>query len=408
MNTVKDIHVSVDVGCHAHRVAVGLSTGELIDEFDLAHQPEGFKSFFDRVDRCQRRYGGAVSVAMEGYNGWARPLDSLVRAHGYRLFNINNLKLARFKEIFPGAAKTDRIDARKGLELFQLQAQFKPARNVLQELLAAPIEADMLKRLSRRRRVLVDEKARVLSRLQADLQAVCPGLLEITADAGNVWFLSLLAHADDLRKLARVRQSTLLAMRGIGRKYAALITQWQKRACFAHDIAWVGPMIVEDARRVLELKAKIKALQHQCEALINQVPMAQRIDSIPGFGPVCAAELTGEIGTIARFAKESSFALYLGMASLDNSSGTNNASKPPKHVNARAKAAMMVGVDRHRKQVPESQRYYERKRAQGKSHNQAIRALGRHLCRVMYSMIRQDRPYELRNNDLQAERTNCA
>jgi len=29
-------------------------------------------------------------VAMEGYNGWARPLDTLVRAHGYRLFNINN------------------------------------------------------------------------------------------------------------------------------------------------------------------------------------------------------------------------------------------------------------------------------------------------------------------------------
>src|SRR5437870_8707999 len=57
---------------------------------------------------------------MEGFNGWGRPLDSMVRGRGYRLYNINNLKLARFKEIFPGAAKSDRIDARKGLELFQL------------------------------------------------------------------------------------------------------------------------------------------------------------------------------------------------------------------------------------------------------------------------------------------------
>ncbi len=39
----------------------------------------------------------------------------------YRLYNINNLKLARFKEIFTGAAKTDTIDARKGLELFQVR-----------------------------------------------------------------------------------------------------------------------------------------------------------------------------------------------------------------------------------------------------------------------------------------------
>ena len=45
---------------------------------------------------------------------------------------------------------------------------------------------------------------------------------------------------------------------------------------------------------------------------------------------------------------------------------------------------MMTAVDRHRKQVPQSQRYYEKKRAEGKSPNQAIRALGRHLCRVLF------------------------
>ena len=49
---------------------------------------------------------------MEGYNGHVRPLDSLVKARGWRLFNVNNLKLARFKEIFPAAAKSDRIETR--------------------------------------------------------------------------------------------------------------------------------------------------------------------------------------------------------------------------------------------------------------------------------------------------------
>ena len=113
MPTVSEIRVSIDVGCHSHSVAIGLPTGEVLEEFDLQHRPEGFDLFFARVERCQRRYGGEVSVAMEGYNGWARPLDTLVRSHGYRLFNINNLKLARFKEIFPAAAKNDRIDAAK-------------------------------------------------------------------------------------------------------------------------------------------------------------------------------------------------------------------------------------------------------------------------------------------------------
>ena len=132
MTTTSDIRVSVDVGCYRHSVAVGLSSGQVLDEFDVEHRPEGFELFFDRIDHLRQQYGGAVSVAMEGYNGWARPLDTLVRSHGYRLFNINNLKLARFKEIFPAAAKSDRINARKGLELFQLCDHLPRARGVLQ------------------------------------------------------------------------------------------------------------------------------------------------------------------------------------------------------------------------------------------------------------------------------------
>jgi hypothetical protein len=57
---------------------------------------------------------------------------------------------------------------------------------------------------------------------------------------------------------------------------------------------------------------------------------------------------------------------------------------------------MMIGVDRHRKYVPESQKYYEKKRSEGKKHNQAIRSLGRHLSRIIYKMLKQQRDYEIR------------
>lgn len=43
-----------------------------------------------------------VAVAMEGYNGWARRLDRAVLLRGWRLYSVNNLKLSRYKEIFPG------------------------------------------------------------------------------------------------------------------------------------------------------------------------------------------------------------------------------------------------------------------------------------------------------------------
>jgi len=389
------LRVGVDVGSQYHSVAVGLSDGSLLEEFEIPHTAAGFGDFFSRIEGHAKRHPYPIAVAMEGYNGHVRPLDSLVRARGWPLFNVNNLKLARFKEIFPAAAKSDRIDSAKTLELFQLRDHLPMAGDVLQEVMATPEENDILKRLSRRRRRLVDERVRVVNSMHADLQAVTPGLSRITQNVANLWFLNFVTCRDDIRKLARVRRASLLKLPAIGPTYADRIQAWQNDACFGHDARLVGDMIRQDAMRILELNRQIKALEIETARIAAKSAIACQLASIPGYGSVCSAELAGEIGTIARFRSEASLALYLGMAPLDNSSGKYRGSKAPKHVNARAKAAMVAAVDHHRKRVPQSQRYYEKKRAEGKKHNQAIRALGRHLCRVIFKMLSQERPYRI-------------
>ncbi|MBC7220343.1 hypothetical protein H5T55_02490 [Candidatus Bipolaricaulota bacterium] len=67
-------------------------------------------------------------------------------------------------------------------------------------------------------------------------------------------------------------------------------------------------------------------------------------------------------------------------------------------MNRRAKATMMTAVARHRERVPQSRAYYEKKKAEGKKHNQTVRGLGRHLVRVLGAMFRGDRDYELRED----------
>jgi transposase len=171
----KELRVSVDVGYRRHSVAIGLPSGEVLEEFEIEHRLEGFQDFFSRIEKHNPNQGYSVAVAIEGYNGYARPLDSMVRQRGYRLYNINNLKLARFKEIFPGSAKSDRIDARKGLELFQPSDHLPLAKEVLQEVSGTPHHNEVLKRLTRRHLRLVNERVRVVNNLQADLQAVCQG-----------------------------------------------------------------------------------------------------------------------------------------------------------------------------------------------------------------------------------------
>lgn len=391
------LQVAVDVGCRRHHAAIATAQGRVLAEFDVEHTPAGFADFFGRIE-AQRDGQQPVCVAMEGYNGWARPLDQQVRARGYRLLNVNNLKLARFKELFPGPAKTDALDTHRMLELLRVQAQVPLAKRIVREVSEVPAANAKLQRLTRRRRQLISEKVRIVNRMQAELHAVCPGLLAITRRACCRWFVGVLACRDDLRQLARLRLTTLRSIPRVGVKHAAIIAAWQRTAHFSEDVEWVGPMIIADARRILVLLDDIKLLEKQIAATAQASRLYERMASIPGFGKVSCAELAGEIGDHARFGREASLALYLGATSLDNASGTKEGTKPARQVNRRAKTALMNAADHHRRHVDASRAYYEKKRAQGKTHNQAIRALARHLVRVLWSMFVHDRDYELREN----------
>lgn len=392
----KELHVSIDVGCYQHSIAIGLANGQYLGNFDIDHNKKGFEDFFTKIEEYKEQSNGQVSVAMEGYNGHARPLDSMIQAHNYRLLNVNNLKLARFKEIFPSPAKTDAIDARKGLELFQLQQTLPLAKNVLQEVYEIPKENKQLKFLSRRRKRLVFERVRLVNALQSDLRAVSPGLVEITKDVQNQWFLNFLSSVKDLRKLSKKTEKTILRIKQVGNKYCGIIKEWQKEAIFSEEIEFVSPLIQQDISRIKAIEKEIKVLESSIRALMKTSRISQRLYSINGFGEACCSELAGEIGTIKRFKKEGALAIYLGMSPLDNSSGLVKGAKNPKQMNKHAKSAMMSAVDHHRKYSSESSKYYEKKRAEGKAHNQAIRSLGRHLVRVIYKMLIEDRDYILR------------
>lgn len=390
-----ELSVAIDVGSAKH--AVGIGDGrEILEEFEIAHDRAGFEEFFRRVEMHRATTRLPVVVAMEGTGGWARPLDGMIIDRGYELLNVNNVKLARFKEIFPAPAKTDRIDVQKILELMQMRHVLATSRRVIEPVMKADEVNDQLKKLTRRRRQLVNEKNRILNRLDADLHAVSPGLNAITGSTGNLWFLRFLTSRDDLRKLARLKETSMLKIHGIGKKWASVIRAWQPTASFSAEVEWVGPMIIADARRVLELIGQIDTLEEHIAAIAEGSAMAQQIDSIPGFGLICSSELAGEIGRINRFRSDSGLAIYMGMAPLSRDSGESKSSKPSKQVNGRAKAAMMTAVARHIEQVTQSRDYYDRKRAEGKTHNQAIRATGRHLVRVLWSMLTQNREYEVR------------
>ena len=63
-----ELRVSVDVRSRRHSVAIGLPDGQVLEEFEITHRPEGFEEFFSSIEKHQKENGCGVAVAMEGYN----------------------------------------------------------------------------------------------------------------------------------------------------------------------------------------------------------------------------------------------------------------------------------------------------------------------------------------------------
>ncbi|MDP2028918.1 MAG: hypothetical protein Q8K12_04715 [Thiobacillus sp.] len=99
------LRVGIDVGSVRHRVAVGLPDGTLIDEFDVDHHAAGFNQFFHRIAALEARHPFPVSVAMESYNGWTRPLDGLIRQHE----NSSGMLSGRLRDMDNGASPSRQL-----------------------------------------------------------------------------------------------------------------------------------------------------------------------------------------------------------------------------------------------------------------------------------------------------------
>ena len=60
--------VQLDVGCYEHHVSVGLSNGEFLEAFTIAHEKSGFDQFFSHLGAHETHYQLPIAIAMEGFN----------------------------------------------------------------------------------------------------------------------------------------------------------------------------------------------------------------------------------------------------------------------------------------------------------------------------------------------------
>ena len=141
----------------------------------------------------------------------------------------------------------------------------------------------------------------------------------------------------------------------------------------------------DELRRLRELTVAADALEAEIADLVTQA--APQLLDEPGFGPLTAAKLIGEIAGVQRFATEAKLARAAGIAPIPVSSGKTNRHRLDRGGNRQINAAIhRIAVTRARCD-PQSRACILRKREEGKTQREALRCLKRHLIRRIWHQL---------------------
>ena len=201
-----------------------------------------------------------------------------------------------------------------------------------------------------------------------------------------------------IRRAGRGRITAYLKKRGVkgaaalaDRAVAAAGTQSSELP--AQEVA--ASIVADLASEALDLKEKIQALEGELSERFFARPEAPILASLPGMGAVLGAEFLVAVGDLSAFERSDQLAAYAGLvpASRDSGKRTGNhrrmrgGNKVLKQVFYRSAFASLSH--------PRSRAYYDRKRAEGKRHTQALVALARRRVNVVWAMLRDDKVFEV-------------
>jgi transposase len=335
------IVLGADTHKRSHTIAaVSAETGEVVGEQTVQVGAKGFGALVVWA----RRLGSQRVWALEDCRHVSGSLERFLVARGERVLRVPTRLMADVRRGARTRGKSDSIDA--------MAVARAALREGLDALPAAQLDGPELdlRLLVDHRERLVRQRVALNNTLQWHLHDIWP---ELQLPGSSLFYGRWAPRV--ARRLARAEQTM--------------------RVRIARD----------ELRRIRELSQTIKALEREIAGLVATV--APQLLTEPGFGPLTAAKLVGEIAGAGRFATDARLARAAGVAPIPASSGKTNRHRLDRGGNRQVNAAIhRVAVTRARCH-PETQNYIARKTAEGKSTKEAIRCLKRHLARRIWHLL---------------------
>ena len=394
---MKRLSGGIDIGSESHHIIILDEEDNVLYNKKITHKIDEFTKSINLFRKIEKKERGKLSFALEGKNGHSNPLDRILLNKGFTLYNIDNLKLKRFREAFAGEWRDDERDSLMLSKMLKLKDYINSQREKVFIKIEKPSPVtESLKLLSRHQQTLINEKVRLTNRLRKKLLEICPQILEL-GKVKNKKIIAILAKYPDFSKYKRVTLKSLLKIKGIGKRQAPFLLKRLNNIEYMPGLTDIyKTIILSFTKRILVLREEIKDIDKKLDEIGNQSKEVNHLKTIPGVATKLASRLIGEMGDITRFPSEKKLAIYCGVACVDNNSGKVTKAKAVYKANKICKQTLITMAGGSIRLSLQCKAYYLKKRMEGKSHNHALRCLARQMIKVIHRMLTEDRDYIVR------------
>lgn len=377
------VFIGVDVGKGEHHAVALTRAGKRVFDSTLPNDEARLRALIAGL----KQHGSVLLVVDQPATIGALPV-AVARDEGICVAYLPGLAMRRIADLHAGEAKTDARDA----AIIADAARCMP--HTLRSLKLADEQVAELTMLCGFDDDLVAQMTQTSNRLRGLLTQIHPALERVIGPRlDHPAVLDLLERYPSPERLAALTERQLakrllkLAPR-VGNSWAAEIVQaLSQQTVVVHGTKAATVVVPSLARQLLTLRRQREDLAQEVERLVQAHPLFAVLTSMPGVGVRTAARLLTEV-TCRAFASAAHLAAYAGLAPVTRRSGSSiRGEHPSRRGNKVLKRALFLSAFAALRD-PVSRAYYDRKIQQGKRHNQALIALARRRCDVLFAMLR--------------------
>ena len=352
-------------------------------------------ALIDELERLQAERG-PLTVGIDVIGGIASLLVAMLAEAGIAVVHVPGLAVNRARQGTAGGEhKSDPRDAAVIADQVRVRRDLRPVET------GEEIDIE-IRLLVGRRRDLVGDQTRRIARLRDLLTSIHPGLERVIdpTQKTSLWLLSRYVTPGEIRRAGRQRLiDYLVRAGGLPRRHIEQLVDAALAASNAQQLSVPGERVTAEIVRELalelrQLRERLSVLDRELQTALERHPDAALIRSLPGMGATLTAEFIAEAGTLTRFPTPDNLASAAGLAPVLKQSGKVHYLQRARGGNKTLKRVFYQSAfcSLHH---PTSRAFYDRKRAEGKRHHQAVLALARRRVNVLHAILRDRHPFEI-------------